>query len=203
MSFAFFSRRSLLALSCRVRCLYSARTTTLKLYSAPPGGPRLLHYHNPILGAPVNKPPVWDDMARLSASTQSADSEFNFKQLLPAFLQSFSADHGVPLTRFGVESQVVGKWMEVDDFVKSQIKCRLFEILGSSAPEEIFAQKAIAKIVGIEFPRNARSEIFELLRMNLANPNNSAALKHASLETLGHLQACGLLSTALNSVLLL
>lgn len=174
MSFVFSSRRrSLLALSCRAWCLYSAHTTTLKLYSVPPRGLRLLHYYNPMLGAYVNKPPVWDDMARLSASTQSVDTEFNFKQLLPAFLQSFS------------QSDIAGKWMEVDNSVKSQIKGRLFKILGSSAPEEIFAQKAIAKIAGIEFPENARPEIFELLRMNLADPNNSAALKHASLETLG------------------
>ncbi|KAL3613948.1 hypothetical protein CASFOL_042022 [Castilleja foliolosa] len=79
-------------------------------------------------------------------------------------------------------------WMAINNDLKSQVKDSLLNTLGSSVREASHtAAQVVSKIASIEVPKEEWLELFGLLRANMTEPDRSASLKQATLETLGYL----------------
>ncbi|XP_022745914.1 importin subunit beta-1-like [Durio zibethinus] len=85
------------------------------------------------------------------------------------------------------KDQLVQQWMAIDISVKSQIKDLLLRTLGSSVHEvRHTSAQVIAKIASIEIPQKQWPELIGLLLNNMTQQDRPAALKQATLETLGY-----------------
>lgn len=85
------------------------------------------------------------------------------------------------------KEQLIQNWVAVDPTVKSQIKELLLWTLGSSIPEVGHtSSQVIAKIASIEIPKKEWLDIIGRLLSNMTQPESSAHLKQATLETLGY-----------------
>ncbi|XP_021289107.1 importin subunit beta-1-like [Herrania umbratica] len=85
------------------------------------------------------------------------------------------------------KEQLVQQWMAIDISVKSQIKDLLLRTLGSSVPEARHTSaQVVAKIASIEIPRKQWPELIGSLLNNMTQQDRPAALKQATLETLGY-----------------
>ncbi|KAJ4823522.1 hypothetical protein Tsubulata_017900 [Turnera subulata] len=85
------------------------------------------------------------------------------------------------------KEQLVQQWMAIENAVKSQIKDLLLRTLGSSVPEARHTSaQVVAKVASIEIPRKQWPELIAALLNNMTQPDSSAALKQATLETLGY-----------------
>ncbi|GKV06090.1 hypothetical protein SLEP1_g18022 [Rubroshorea leprosula] len=85
------------------------------------------------------------------------------------------------------KEQLVQQWMGIDISIKSQIKDLLLRTLGSSVPEARHtSSQVIAKIASIEIPRKQWPELIGSLLNNMTHQDSPAALKQATLETLGY-----------------
>ncbi|XVF55044.1 hypothetical protein PTKIN_Ptkin06aG0005100 [Pterospermum kingtungense] len=85
------------------------------------------------------------------------------------------------------KEQLVQQWMAIDVSVKSQIKDYLLKTIGSSVPEARHTSaQVIAKIASIEIPRKQWPELIGSLLNNMTQQDRPAALKQATLETLGY-----------------
>ncbi|XVE62075.1 hypothetical protein DITRI_Ditri06bG0090100 [Diplodiscus trichospermus] len=85
------------------------------------------------------------------------------------------------------KEQLVQQWMAIDISVKSQIKDLLLRTIGSSVPEARHTSaQVIAKIASIEIPRKKWPELIRSLLDNMTQQDRPAALKQATLETLGY-----------------
>ncbi|XP_022744162.1 importin subunit beta-1-like [Durio zibethinus] len=85
------------------------------------------------------------------------------------------------------KEQLVQQWMATDISVKSQIKDLLLRTLGSSVPEARHTSaQVIAKIASIEIPQKEWPELIGSLLNYMTQQDRPAALKQATLETLGY-----------------
>ncbi|KAE8696506.1 Importin subunit beta-1 [Hibiscus syriacus] len=85
------------------------------------------------------------------------------------------------------KEQLVQQWMAINVSIKSQIKDFLLKTLGSSVPEARHTSaQVIAKIASIEVPRKQWPELIGSLLNNMTQQDKPAALKQATLETLGY-----------------
>ncbi|XVF76871.1 hypothetical protein PTKIN_Ptkin13bG0301600 [Pterospermum kingtungense] len=85
------------------------------------------------------------------------------------------------------KEHLVEQWMSIDISVKSQIKDLLLRTLGSSVPEARHTSaQVIAKIASIEIPKKQWPELIGSLLNNMTQQDRPAALKQATLETLGY-----------------
>lgn len=147
---------------------------------------------------------------------QSADAkvrteaESNLKQFqeqnLPAFLLSLSAElsnnekptesrrlAGIVLKNSldakdaARKEHLVQQWVGIDISIKSQVKNLLLTTLGSPVTEASHTSaQVIAKIASIEIPRKEWPELIGSLLINMTQQDRPAALKQATLETLGY-----------------
>lgn len=138
------------------------------------------------------------------------EAEGNLRQFqeqnLPAFLLSLSAElandgkpnesrklagivlkNSLDAKESSRKEHLVQQWMAVDVSIKLQIKSMLLNTLGSSVREagDTSAQ-VIAKIAAIEIPKKAWPELIGSLLVNMTQQDRPAALKQATLETLGY-----------------
>lgn len=85
------------------------------------------------------------------------------------------------------KEHLIQQWMAIEVSVKSQIKDMLLKTLGSSATEARHTSaQVVAKIAGIEIPRKSWPELIGSLLVNMTQQDRPAALKQATLETLGY-----------------
>ncbi|XP_057947750.1 importin subunit beta-1 [Malania oleifera] len=156
------------------------------------------------------------EITQFLLSAQSADAkvrtqaEDNLRQFqeqnLPAFLLSLSVElsndekpaesrrlAGIVIknsldAKDAVRKEsLVQQWVAIDISVKSQIKDLLLKTLGSSVSEARHTSaQVIAKIASIEIPRKQWPELIGSLLLNMTQQDRPAALKQATLETLGY-----------------
>ncbi|KAJ6750385.1 hypothetical protein OIU85_000964 [Salix viminalis] len=85
------------------------------------------------------------------------------------------------------KEHLVQQWMAIEISMKAQIKDLLLRTLGSSASEARHTSaQVIAKVASIEIPRKQWPELIGSLLKNMTQQENPAALKQATLETLGY-----------------
>ncbi|XP_065852415.1 importin subunit beta-1 [Euphorbia lathyris] len=156
------------------------------------------------------------DITSILLSAQSAESavrneaESNLRQFqehnLPHFLLSLSvelANNEKPIESrrlAGIvlknsldakdavrKEHLVQRWMSIEISIKSQIKDLLLRTLGSSAQEARHTSaQVIAKVASIEIPRKQWPELIGSLLNNMTQQDGPAALKQATLESLGY-----------------
>ncbi|KAF8402596.1 hypothetical protein HHK36_010684 [Tetracentron sinense] len=156
------------------------------------------------------------EITQILLSAQSADAklrteaEENLRQFqeqnLPVFLLSLSVElsnnerptesrrlAGIMLKNSldakdaARKEQLVQQWVVIDTSLKFQIKDLLLRTLGSSVPEARHtSSQVIAKIASIEIPRKEWPELIGSLLTNMTQQDRPAALKQATLETLGY-----------------
>ncbi|KAL3655637.1 hypothetical protein CASFOL_000033 [Castilleja foliolosa] len=86
-----------------------------------------------------------------------------------------------------LKNSLDARWVAINNALKSQIKNSLLNILGSSDRKVSHtAAQVVSKIASIEVPRKEWPELFGLLLDNMTQPDRSASLKQATLETLGY-----------------
>ncbi|XP_043723851.1 importin subunit beta-1 [Telopea speciosissima] len=150
----------------------------------------------------------------LSAQSPDAkirtEAEGNLRQFqeqnLPAFLLSLSVElsndgkppesrrlagivlkNSLDAKESGRKEQLVQQWMAMDASVKLQIKDLLLRTLGSSVSEARHtSSQVIAKVASIEIPRKEWPQLIAALLNNMTQQDKPAALKQATLETLGY-----------------
>ncbi|KAJ6846504.1 importin subunit beta-1-like [Iris pallida] len=85
------------------------------------------------------------------------------------------------------KEELAQRWVSMDLSIKAQIKGSLLQTLGSSVSEARHASsQVIAKIAYIEVPRREWQDLIEQLLNNMKQQAAPAALKQATLETLGY-----------------
>ncbi|KAF2288482.1 hypothetical protein GH714_007841 [Hevea brasiliensis] len=85
------------------------------------------------------------------------------------------------------KEHLVQQWMVIEISIKSQIKDLLLRTLGSSVQEARHTSaQVIAKVASIEVPRKQWPELIGSLLNNMTQQDGPAALKQATLETLGY-----------------
>lgn len=85
------------------------------------------------------------------------------------------------------KEHLVQQWMAIEISMKAQIKDLLLRTLGSSASEARHTSaQVIAKVASIEIPRKQWPELIGSLLKNMTQQDSPAALKQATLETLGY-----------------
>ncbi|KAK6943445.1 Importin-beta, N-terminal domain [Dillenia turbinata] len=149
-------------------------------------------------------------------SAQSADAKVRTdaenglrqfqEQNLPAFLLSLSVElannekpiesrklagivlkNSLDAKESARKEQLVQQWVAIDGSVKSQVKELLLRTLWSSVPEARHTSaQVIAKVASIEIPRKQWPELIGSLLLNMTQQDSLAALKQATLETLGY-----------------
>lgn len=155
-------------------------------------------------------------ITQLLLSAQSADgqirsaAEKSLKQIqdqnLPHFLLSLSLelsdDQKPPESRrlAGIvlknlldakdlirKGELTQQWVNVDAFIKVQIKESLLRTLSSTVSEASqTASQVIAKIAFIEIPRKDWQDLIGRLLINMTQPDTPITLRQATLETLGY-----------------
>lgn len=145
--------------------------------------------------------------AEANVRTQAEDTLRQFQgQNLPIFLLSLSVElannekpnesrrlAGIVLKNSldakdaTTKEQLVQQWMAIENSIKSQIKDLLLRTLGSSVPEARHTSaQVVAKVASIEIPRKQWPDLIKALLNNMTQQDSSAALKQATLETLGY-----------------
>ncbi|KAH7553884.1 hypothetical protein JRO89_XS12G0071900 [Xanthoceras sorbifolium] len=157
------------------------------------------------------------EITQFLLAAQSADAnvrneaEANIRQLqqqnLPGFLLSLSVElannekpaesrrlAGIVLKNSldakdaSMKEVLVQQWMTIDISFKSQIKDLLLRTLGSPVPEARHTSaQVIAKVASIEIPQKQWPELIRSLLNNMTQPESHAAVKQATLETLGYI----------------
>ncbi|KAL5806852.1 hypothetical protein ACOSQ4_029585 [Xanthoceras sorbifolium] len=157
------------------------------------------------------------EITQFLLAAQSADAnvrneaEANIRQLqqqnLPGFLLSLSVElannekpaesrrlAGIVLKNSldakdaSMKEALVQQWMTIDISFKSQIKDLLLRTLGSPVPEARHTSaQVIAKVASIEIPQKQWPELIRSLLNNMTQPESHAAVKQATLETLGYI----------------
>lgn len=85
------------------------------------------------------------------------------------------------------KEHLVEQWVAIDASIKSQIKESLLRTLRSLTHEAWHTSaQVIAKIAGIEVPRKEWPDLIGSLLSYMTQPDSSASLKRATLETLGY-----------------
>lgn len=88
----------------------------------------------------------------------------------------------------GTKEVLAQQWMAVDASFKSQIKDLLLRTLGSPVPEARHtAAQVIAKVGSIEIPQKQWPELIQSLLNNMTQADSPAAVKQATLESLGYI----------------
>lgn len=143
--------------------------------------------------------------ARIRSEAEASLRQFQ-EQNLPQFLLSLSlelANNNKPaesrrlagiLLKNSLDAKdaarkdhLVQQWLGTDISIKSQIKDLLLSTLGSSVSEAGHTSaQVIAKIASIEIPKKQWPELIGSLLNNMTQQGSSAALKQATLETLGY-----------------
>ncbi|CAA7392853.1 unnamed protein product [Spirodela intermedia] len=85
------------------------------------------------------------------------------------------------------KERLIQQWVNLDPLTRAQIKESLMRTLPSSVPEARHtSSQVIAKIASIELPRKEWSDLVERLLSNMTQHSSSAALKQATMATLGY-----------------
>ncbi|KAK6943181.1 Importin-beta, N-terminal domain [Dillenia turbinata] len=143
--------------------------------------------------------------AKVRTDAENSLRQFQ-EQNLPAFLLSLSVElannvkpiesrrlagivlkNSLDAKESARKEQLVQQWVAIDSSVKSQVKELLLRTLGSSVPEARHTSaQVIAKVASIEIPRKQWLELIGSLLLNMTQQDSPAALKQATLETLGY-----------------
>ncbi|KAJ6822922.1 importin subunit beta-1-like [Iris pallida] len=87
----------------------------------------------------------------------------------------------------GRKEELAQRWVSVDPSIKAQIRDSLLQTLGSYVSEARHtSSQVVAKIASIEIPRREWQDLIECLLNNMNHPAATAALKQATLESLGY-----------------
>ncbi|CAA6656896.1 unnamed protein product [Spirodela intermedia] len=85
------------------------------------------------------------------------------------------------------KERLIQQWVNLDPLTRAQIKESLMRTLPSSVPEARHtSSQVIAKIASIELPRKEWPDLVERLLSNMTQHSSSAALKQATMATLGY-----------------